>query len=530
MEPGCPHAPPCPGCPLIDRPYAEQLAHKRARVVAELRRFPSLAAVPVDAPLATPRPFGYRTRARLPVAGGAIGLYAAGTHEVVDLPRCRVLAPPLAEAAEALRGWLSAHHLGAPAGPVRYVELRADDEGRVGVTLVVGAAAGVEWPVAALRIVCPRIVALAVNENPVPDRQILGPNTHHVWGERRMTVRFDTHRVPLSPGVFSQANPAVLAQVHELMRAHFTDRGAVLLDLFAGAGAHAFALADLAEQVIAVEEVGPAVADGIAAAAALGLSHLRFVTGTVEAVLRDRLPDLPEGPLLTVLNPSRRGVRPEALETLATLSPTRLAYLSCEPFTLARDLDLLVRAGFAIDRVVPLDMLPQTDHVETLALLTRGEQPPPPPDLPAFGPCRDLWPPLPRGVSGAALEREHAAATTGAPSKWLALVRGVPRKGGTLPTPRGRPPVRHRRIEVLGGHTLLRLEAADHPAEVLMDALRRLGHPVIGAGPRGHGPTDRYFEEKLYLVRPFLHRERIEDATAPLPAELVAVLERLRAR
>jgi 23S rRNA (uracil1939-C5)-methyltransferase len=504
----CPHSPRCPGCALIDRPYADQLAAKRARVAEALGRYPSLASVEVEAALPAPSPTGYRTRAKLPVRGGAIGLYAAGTHDVVDSPECRVLSPALLEVVGGLRALRLANG-------VRYVDLREDADGRVGLTLVVGRDPRKDeaWPVEALRRACPRLASIAVNYNPVPDKQVLGPTTRLVWGAPALPAEAGGRRVHLRPGTFFQANPAVLAQAHALMRAHFApERAGTLLDLYAGAGAHALALADGADAVLGVEEGAGAVEDGNAAAP----GNVRLVAGAVEAVLGAGVPV--KAPLHVVLNPSRRGARPEALEALCALSPARVAYLSCEPRTLARDLDVLVRSGLRVERVVPLDMLPLTDHVETLALLVAGPAPTPEPGtLPAFGPRPDGWPPLPPGVSGAALP-----APAEVRSEWIALVKGVTGKSGSVPG------ARYRRLEIAGGHSLLRLTAGDAPAADLRAGLRRLGHPVIGAGD--HPPTDRYFEEKLHLARPFLHRERAGDAHAPLAPELAVVLERLRSR
>ncbi len=498
----CPHAPACPGCALIDRPYAEQLAAKRARVVAELARFPSVCAIDVDEAPPAPRPLGYRTRARLAVGAGAVGLFAAGTHDVVDTPACRVLSPALLEAAAALRAALGA------GASVRHVELREDAAGAVGLTLVTHRVeADARWPVQALRRACPRLASVAVNYNPIPDKQILGPETRVIWGAATLPAESGGREVRLRPGTFFQANPPVLEQAHALMRAHFAGRAATLLDLFAGAGAHALALADLADEVVAVEEVPGAVADGAATFAAHGLGHARFVQAAVEDALRAGLPA--RAPLFVVLNPSRRGVRPEALEAVAARAPARLAYLSCAPFTLARDLDVLVRSGLRVDRVVPLDMLPQTDHVETLALLSWGGAPAPDAAVVyAFGPrpATDL----PPGVSG--------EAAPGGP--WLALVKGVAHRGGAVPVARGG--ARFRRVEVAGGHSLLRVEAGARPAADLLAGLRRMRHPVVGAGD--DGPTDRFFERKLHLARPFLHRGEA------LPPELAVVLEALRAR
>ena len=152
----CDHADRCGGCPLLDLTYDEQLARKRGRVQTALARYPSLAASAVPEPVAPADPIvGYRTRAKLIVAqGGAIGLFAqGGGHHVVDIPRCRVLAPVLATVASALRDRVRIAEAGGGAlapfdpsggGALRAVDLREvrggpreADPSRVLLTLVV---------------------------------------------------------------------------------------------------------------------------------------------------------------------------------------------------------------------------------------------------------------------------------------------------------------------------------------------------------------------------------------------------------
>ena len=141
----------------------------------------------------------------------------------------------------------------------------------------------------------------------------------------------------------------------------------VLLDAYTGVGTFAILLAPSVKRVIAVEESSAAVAD--AKHNAGELQNVDFVLGRTEDVLRNLL-DTPD---VVVLDPPRSGCEPRALESLIQMAPSRVAYVSCDAETLGRDLKILCAGGYRLDEVAPLDMFPQTHHVECVALLFLGE-------------------------------------------------------------------------------------------------------------------------------------------------------------
>jgi 23S rRNA (uracil1939-C5)-methyltransferase len=268
---------------------------------------------------------------------------------------------------------------------------------------------------------------------------------------------------------------------------------------------------------------------------------------------------------------------------LAALAPEAVAYVSCNPLTLARDLDALARLGLVAARMQPLDMMPLTEEVETIALLRPAPVPSPRVlyeddrllvvDKPAHESttpqgertgslldrvrrlpgCGDAVPVhrLDADTSGvcwfarhASFVEELAALLTFSSKRYLALVRGVTsakgavnralREGGSEIPAR----TRYRRLEVCGGHSLLEV----HPEQGRKHQVRRhlagLGHPVVGDRRYGHDATNRHFEERYGLDRAFLHCQSITFGTrssahafeSPLPAELRAILGALAGR
>lgn len=172
----------------------------------------------------------------------------------------------------------------------------------------------------------------------------------------------------VSATAFFQVNTVMAERLVELVRAALRPMGGEsLVDLYAGVGLFGLALADSVGQVIAVEAHPTAVEDWRANAA--DLDNARIIAGPVEAALAEV-----RGPIhLAVVDPPRTGMAPEALDALVALRPTRIAYVSCDPATLARDAARLANQGYRPGYVQPVDMFPQTWHIECVALFERGE-------------------------------------------------------------------------------------------------------------------------------------------------------------
>ncbi len=396
---GCPHFPSCPGCPWVGRPYGDQLAAKQRCVVAALAgALPSAAPARVDPVTPAPEPSGYRVQTKLMVGGTrrpVLGLYAPGSHRILDASGCPLHAPLLQRAIPAIRDVLAderipVHGRGRPG--IRYVLVRASlAERRVLVTLVSSALPlpNVERLVRRLRTQVP-LAGLLVNENTTAGNVILGPTTTRVWGEEVLRERYGDVTIAAGPIAFVQANTRMAAVIYAAiadaaMGAPIADAAidapsgaagglherARVLDLYCGVGGIALTLAPRAASVLGVEEVEAAVAAARANAKRAGTEQARFVAGRVEDVLAgvDQAVDV------VTLNPPRKGCAPGVPERIARLGAARILYLSCHPESFARDAAVLCAGGYALDRVRPFDLLPQTEHVELLGIFSRDSTP-----------------------------------------------------------------------------------------------------------------------------------------------------------
>jgi 23S rRNA (uracil1939-C5)-methyltransferase len=351
---------------MIGLPYAEQVALKRGRVVQSLGRYPSLDLVYTEpvAPAATRT--GYRTRAKLIVApGGHVGLFAkGGGHQVVDIPGCLVLTPALERVVSHLRARIAAAESSNGAlspfdpsgdGCLRALDLREarSDTVRVLVTFVVERARvadlhALRAAAVELMAAVPEVAGVAVNFHVGETPQVLGSETTLLAGAASAPDRIGESEHLATFGSFVQAHRAQALRVHALLvdalgLTRTRERKPRVLDLYGGSGSIALGLAAAGASVRLVESFGPSAAQARAAALALSLD-VEAECSDVASSLRNAT-ERGERFDAAVVNPPRRGTSPTAREWLARLAPPVIAYVSCNPDTLARDLDHFARLG-----------------------------------------------------------------------------------------------------------------------------------------------------------------------------------------
>jgi 23S rRNA (uracil1939-C5)-methyltransferase len=338
--------------------YPAQLRFKRQILAEQLAKIGDLAGVTVGETLPSAREWGYRSSARLHIQGARLGYYGAGTRDLHAVEADPLLLPVLNEALAGLRQTLGTGGVGRCE-----VVLRASES--YGYLLAAlhsgdradGAALELRALAARWRAACPALAGVLVRGQ--PSAQL---------GADHLIEELGGIAFRLQPTTFFQVNRASAETLLQLARQglhlRFDQR---LLDLYCGAGAFTLPLAAEVAEAVGVEEHAGAVADAQATAAENGIANARFEVGTVERVL-ERL----AGPFEAVLiDPPRRGCHPQALAALLRLAPARIVYISCHPATLARDLKTLAAGGYAVSAVQPVDLFPQTPHIESVSVLTR---------------------------------------------------------------------------------------------------------------------------------------------------------------
>ncbi len=368
----CPHREACGACALLGIGYPAQLVRKRRILGDALRRYRSLARAELEPCLGSPVVEKYRNRARMAVGLGKgrpakLGYFRSGTREITDARDCPVLIPEILETSRALRGLITT--TGSIPRELRHVDVRCgSDPGRLHLILVLWTDKQPRLPIEKIRRACRRVDGISVNLNPNAGRQVLKGPILPIWGAREVYVEAADLSLRVSPGAFFQVNLSLLPAIHRKM-AELLGRGDVLADLYSGVGTHGLALRRGFRRVVFIEGVRAAVADTKATIKRHRLTGVEVVAKPVERAL---------GPLAAakadcvVMNPSRAGAKRAVLEALAASQARKIVYLSCDPATLCRDLDLLVKSGgFRPVSAQPIDMMPQTRQVEAIALLNR---------------------------------------------------------------------------------------------------------------------------------------------------------------
>jgi len=379
----CPNDQKCLGCPLISMTYQGQLSYKQQRVADALNAQQIAQADSVLPVLAAEKAIGYRASAKL-VFGRKkgkvqIGLYKRGSHDIVDCGDCPVHHPLINRIAavvrdEVERQGISTYSPTHKNGLLHYLLVRVSPiNNKAMVTFVSKTRNLQQLPHLAkwLTRKVPEVVSVHQNVNPSTGNVILGQETLKLLGTPDLIERIGDIRLHIAPTAFFQVNTEQAARIYSLVRQWAQlkpDETAV--DLYCGIGGIALHLAQDARSVYGIEVVESAVRSARKNAELNGLKNCRFNAGDAAEGLHKLAQQLKKVDVATI-NPPRKGCDPELLEALIELQPARLIYVSCDPDSLSRDLKILTQSNYAIEHVQPVDMFPQTAHIETVVLLTR---------------------------------------------------------------------------------------------------------------------------------------------------------------
>jgi 23S rRNA (uracil1939-C5)-methyltransferase len=324
IAPPCAYFGECGGCQWQHITYERQLSLKQHIVREQLRRLGGFADPPVSPTVGADNPWAYRNHVRFTAKRrGEIGFVQRGTHRFLRIDRCLIADDRINNALPKLQG---------KGGGLHQVAFR-----------------------------------LGVNSGDMlvhPDLSEVDPSIPS--GQKHYHEEILGHRFRISAASFFQTNTPQTERLVELVRDHLDlGRDETLVDAYAGVGTFAVILAPLVHRVIAIEESAAAVDDAMVNIAAT--PNAQYFKGKVE----DVLPGIATDAGALILDPPRQGCHPQALQAVMKIAPTRIVYVSCDPSTLARDLRTLVDGGYDLRDVAPIDMFPQTYHIESVATLTR---------------------------------------------------------------------------------------------------------------------------------------------------------------
>jgi 23S rRNA (uracil1939-C5)-methyltransferase len=382
-RPPCILADRCGGCTLqaLDDPAQERW--KQRWVEQTLQRVGGVALPPRPL-IAAPQPLGYRNRAVIPLERDnqgklRAGYYRRGSHQIVNMNRCPVLDPRLDAMVAPLKvdleasGWpVDRHGAAGQAGAgLRHLALRIGR--RSGERLLTLVASHAELPglpeLAALWMDrWPELVGVTLNLQPRPDNRLFGDHNSTIRGRDALIESFAGVELQIGPDTFFQVCSEQAERVVALLLEALGPPRGLIVEGFCGIGTFSLPLARSGWRVWGIESHGSTVALARANGRRNGLAErCTFVEGDVGAQLEQALT---KDPVAVLLDPPRKGLDETVVARLLRHRPPVVAYLSCDPATLARDLARLTgEGGYAISSVQPLDFFPNTSHVEALAIL-----------------------------------------------------------------------------------------------------------------------------------------------------------------
>ena len=400
VEPICPHARRCGGCSIMQVDYEKQLAWKQDKVMNCLKRIGGISNVeelmePIVG-MGTCKDFPairYRNKAQFPVRRDkdgniAIGFYAGRTHSIIDTDVCYLQDAVNDEIIRRFRGFLETYNVEpydeeTHAGLVRHILTRVGRRtGDVMICVIINGTElvgaygkkylNVEQELVQCMEDIPGITSISVNVNQEKTNRILGDKCRTIWGSDTISDYIGNVEYQINPLSFYQVNPEQTEKLYGKALEYADLHGdETVWDLYCGIGTISLFLAQKAKQVMGVEIIPEAIEDARRNAKMNGFDNVKFFVGKAEEVLPEQYEKDGVYAEVIVVDPPRKGCDEVAISTMIKMQPKKIVYVSCDPATLARDVKLLVAAGYEVEKVCAVDQFGHTGHVETVCLLSR---------------------------------------------------------------------------------------------------------------------------------------------------------------
>lgn len=376
IEPPCAVYHQCGGCQTQHLDYRAHHKAKEEVIRESFARYAGIERPKIRPMIGMDEPWGYRHKAQLQagVVNGetALGLYAAGSHKLVDISGCPIQHEDINRAAEHMKRILDElgikpYQKRKKQGILRTVVIRRSSfSGELQITLVVtvNQLRETEPLIKKVRDRIPNAATLALNTKKDDSPLVFGERTRILWGKEGIDERLGNLTFRLSPRAFFQLNPEQTVKLYQAVaKAASLTGDERVVDAYCGTGTIGLWLASSAAEVRGIEDVAEAVEDAKVNAKLNGISNASFHKGKSEHLLPKWQK---EGfkPDVVVVDPPRTGCDRKLLDAVLASKPKRFVYVSCNPSTLAKDCSVLLKGGYALEWIQPVDMFPQTSHVE----------------------------------------------------------------------------------------------------------------------------------------------------------------------
>lgn len=372
----------CGGCVYRHITYEEELEIKWKSVEDAVKRIGKvdLAAQPI---VSNGKAYGYRNKAQYPVAqSGNVGFFANHSHRIIENTSCALQPKEFTDICEIFTNWVntsnnSVYSEETNKGLLRHLYIRKGEiTGEIMVCLVINGNQ-INSPETLIEALKDKLgdsfKTLVLNINKEKTNVILSGKCVNLYGNGYIYDVLCGIKVRLNPLSFYQVNRDMAEILYNKAAECAEVKHKTVLDLYCGAGTIGLSMAKEAKNIIGVEIIPEAVEDAKFNAKNNGITNARFICSDAADAAKTLAKESIK-PDVIVVDPPRKGCSEELLHTIANdFSPKRLVYVSCDPATLARDINILNTLGYNLKEYTPFDLFPRTSHVETVALLIKGE-------------------------------------------------------------------------------------------------------------------------------------------------------------
>ena len=379
ITPDCASYPKCGGCSARHMSYETTLIYKQKQVQ---NCFHSIGHIDLEVPpvLGMESPYHYRNKSAFPIGGTkdepVLGFFAPRSHRIIPVTSCVNAMTPTDDICAAFLSWMKAHRISSyneemHTGLLRHLIIRVNRQHESMVTVVARKSNVPFLKDLAQRLQPLGVKTLVLNVNAAPTNVILGQEYLPVYGDGFLHDEILGLNFELSPASFFQVNVAQTEKLYSLA-VQFADLTSekTAYDVYCGTGTISLLLAQHCRQVIGIEVVPQAVENARKNAEANHIFNADFHTGTAESLLPQLIHQTARADVI-VVDPPRKGLDPSVIQTICSVSPPKVVYVSCNPATLARDAAMFLEQGYHIDRIQPVDMFCWTSDVETVLLMSQ---------------------------------------------------------------------------------------------------------------------------------------------------------------
>jgi 23S rRNA (uracil1939-C5)-methyltransferase len=386
INPPCRHFEQCGGCQLMHMDYEEQLKYKRNRVINEFRRADvNFDELIVNKTIGMEEPYRCRNKTAFSVTEKnneiQIGPYEQGSYNTVDIDGCIIQSKEADNVLSAFKNLMAKYNIKAydkktKKGIVRNIVIRSNRKNELMLIIVTAAEnfKNKDSLVQELLSLAPNIITIVQNINDKNTNLIMGRKNITLHGEGNIVDETDDLIFTISPETFFQINPIQMEKLYRTAIEYANiGKDDICFDIYCGIGTISLMTAKRARKVYGVEIVEQSIINARENAKNNNIRNAEFYAGKAETIV----PKLYKQNIkadIVIADPPRKGCEKEVIDTIISMAPEKIVYVSCNPSTLARDIKLLEEGGFKLTKVQPVDMFPWGVHTEVVVLLQHQEQ------------------------------------------------------------------------------------------------------------------------------------------------------------